>query len=82
MRAAVRWDRASVCSHASSAHSYLQRAGQRPLAVPLRMLEVFLSTATYTASRSDGSTHIKTLLQFLVQQGEAVWHYKGYVAYV
>ena len=46
------------------------------------MLEVFLSTATYTASRSDGSTHIKTLLQFLVQQGEGVWHYKGYVAYV
>ena len=72
MRAAVRWDRTCVSSHASSADSYLQRAGQRPLAVPLRMLEVFLSSATYASSGADGSTHIETLLKFLVQQGEGV----------
>ena len=62
------------CLH-TSPFSYLPRANQRPVAIPLRMLQVFLDPDTYSSMSEEGVSLVGTILQFVVQKGGCVVHY-------
>lgn len=48
---------------------FLPRAGQQSIAIPIRMLEVFLTPESYTAVSSEGVTPVGKILQYVVDKG-------------